>query len=532
MRVAVVSQLTSPGGGARFMRGLCLGLLEQPEIEELALFVPATDANRDGILTLAPESARFTVHLLTPDGRLIGEGGADTPARRRSLRDWARDQRWLVRAYRWAFRLDRVDRMREEAREAVSPDEPSDSLPVVRLSADVEAAIAQYDLAYFPWPRQVHPPARPDALVATFHDFNHRHGFGNFRPQDVELLDAELREWLTGRVQPVSSTPFIAAELDEYFPERTHEPQVVYLSTFAIHQPEEAEVAQVRDRLGLPERYLLCPTNIGPHKNLVSLLKAAGRMKRAGVLAPIVLTGSGTQCLGVDPTGDPLYSFVFVEPIDLLNETIVAEGLIPGEDFFALGYVSDEEMDALVKGATLVVAPSRYEAGSGPALDAWWLGTPVASSSLVPVVQQIGFLGTEAVLFDPLDIAGMADALASALARPEELRAMAERSRDAIRRYTWNEVARGYVGVFERAIAASRELDDLAALVATRLRDRRLRDPGQMREYCLLDAGFAEDYTTVHPPGASLRARLRAVPVLGPVLFGAYRLLRGRRAAE
>jgi hypothetical protein len=42
VRSAVVSQLNSPGGGRRFLRGLLLGLLEQRDaVQEVGLFVDA-----------------------------------------------------------------------------------------------------------------------------------------------------------------------------------------------------------------------------------------------------------------------------------------------------------------------------------------------------------------------------------------------------------------------------------------------------------------------------------------------------------
>lgn len=296
------------------------------------------------------------------------------------------------------------------------------------------------------------PPRVPAALVATFHDFNHRHRFGNYREADIALLDHEMVEWLEGRVQPICSTRFIARELDEYYPGRVNAPEVVFLPTFAIHDPSADEVGKVVGELNLPQGFVLCPTNISPHKNLASLLKAVGRMKRDGHPSQLVLTGSGTQCLGGDPSKDPLYASVFKEAIDGLNETLMEEDLVPGRDFWALGYVTDAQMDALVKGAAVVVAPSLYEAGSGPALDAWWLGTPVVSSALEPVVEQMEFLGTEALLFEPTDIHSMAQRITEALTDTDASAGRASRSQQAMKRYTWDDVAREYARVFRAAI--------------------------------------------------------------------------------
>lgn len=529
MRIAIVSQLSSPGGGARFLRGLCLGLLEQREVAEIGLFIASADAARDGLVSLLPDSPRLRVHLMTGDGRLLEEADAARPAQRpTSLREWARGQRGLVRAYRWLRRLDSDTPAQTGSDAKMAAPAEAPPLPRITLSERVEAAIAAYDVAYFPWPRQVVPPAHPAALVATFHDFNHRHGFGNYREQDVELLDAEMVEWLSGRVQPICSTPFIAGELESYYPERTNAPAIVYLSTFAVHDPDVQDVTAVMTEFGLPEGYVLCPTNIGPHKNLITLLRAAGMMKRAGTPLHLVLTGSGTQCLGTDPTGDPLYSFVFVEPIDRLNAALEEEGLVPGEDVWPLGYVTDEQMDALVKGAALVAAPSRYEAGSGPALDAWWLGTGVASSSIEPVLQQMAFLGTEALLFDPTDVTGLAEVLTTALDEPTMIREMVERSKRAIARYTWNDVAREYVTVFARTIESAGRSEALREQIATRLADRVVMDPDALLAWCSRDPGFMADLEAAQTPRRNIKTTILHIPLLGPAIRAALRLVRSR----
>lgn len=444
MRVAIVGQFNSPGGGARFLRGLCVGLLGQVEITEIGLFIDSAAALRDGMLSLWPSSPRLTLHLMDDRGDLLASSAWSPRDVLRRSRVWALRQPGIVRAYR-RIRHHRL------------PADEIDALRRVTLSRRVVEAISSYDVAYFPWPRLIVPPPEPRALIATFHDFNHRHGFGNFRPRDIELLEAESVEWLTGRVQPIASTRFIAGELDAFYPVRTHAPAVVYLSTFAIHDPDPSEVAAVVAHFQLPECYVLCPTNVSPHKNVVSLLRAVGRVKRSGVDVRLVLTGSGTQLLGTGPIADPAYAAALKDSIDEPNTAIIEEGLVVGEDVWPLGYVTDAQMDALVRGAALVAAPSRYEAGSGPALDAWWLGTPVASSALPPVVEQMEFLGTEAVLFDPTDVGEMAEALTVALTDRQRTTAMAARSRTAMARYTWDDVAREYVRVFRSVFVASRD---------------------------------------------------------------------------
>jgi glycosyltransferase involved in cell wall biosynthesis len=442
VRIAVVSQVNSPGGGARFLRALVPALAAHASVEQVTLFVDAAAAHRDGLHDIVATSPRCEIVGLDAAGSPIAPAGPPAASGIRSrLRERLLRITFVVRAYRWLKRhvlgreLDRIER--------------------VRLPDETVAALDAYDVVYFAWPRSIVPPEVSGVLAATFHDFNHRHGFGNFHAGDVDLLEVELGEWLRGQVQPISSTCFIARELDACYPFRTNAPEVVRLSSFALTEPSERGVEAVRARFGLPRDYVVCPVNVSPHKNLALVLEAVGRLKEAGSPVALVVTGAGTDMLFVKSPGAAEGSVVGAYLAELAR---LAEryDLRPGRDLWALGYVDDRAMDALISSATVVLAPSRYEAGSGPALDAWKLGTPVVSSALEPVEEQIDFLGTEAVLFDPEDADSLRRAMAAALADPEGMSAMAARSADAMARYTWTDVADGYVGVFERAIARRR----------------------------------------------------------------------------
>jgi glycosyltransferase involved in cell wall biosynthesis len=454
MRVAVVSQLNSPGGGSRFLRGLLLGLLAHTEtVERVGLFVDAAAIGRDGIDSLMEgHGERLTVHAVDEAGQLadaVGTSGSHGEARPvgPTLRDWLRE--WPPAARAWRFVKFRI-------LGAVEPPVVDAALRRLAFSDGVLGLLDTYDVVYFAWPRGVVAPAVSCALVGTFHDFNWRHSFGNFSPEAEAFLDAEAAEWLRGDVQPICSTRFIAQELDRFYPQRTHAPEVVYLSSFALHDPGEDQVAEALSRLGVERPYVVCPSNISPHKNLTGLLRAAGILKRQGRGIRLVVTGAGTRLLTGDPQGDPLYATRFGAIVDHLNHVIDEEHLVRDDDLLALGYVSDPDMDALIKGAALVAAPSRYEAGSGPALDAWKLSTPIATSSIPPVLEQLEALGTEAVAFDESDPEDIARALAEGLRGSGDVAGMLKRSKAAIDAYGWSDVAERYVAVFSRAIERGR----------------------------------------------------------------------------
>lgn len=111
------------------------------------------------------------------------------------------------------------------------------------------------------------------------------------------------------------------------------------------------------------------------------------------------------------------------------------------------GYVGDAELDALMRGADLLVHPSLYEGFGLVVLEAMVRGTPVAAASGT-ALEEAG--GGAAVYFDPLDVDAMAAAIGEALDRREELRAAGPAHAAA---FSWERAARETVAVYEEAVA-------------------------------------------------------------------------------
>jgi glycosyltransferase involved in cell wall biosynthesis len=418
MRVAVIAQQASAGGGTRFLRPLVRALAETFSDIEITLFINAQSAEVFGAgsgfghprVKVVPIDPIVSAH---PASDLVGH--APVSGRRTLLEATGiRDRR----------------------------------PPMLRAVSDLARAVRGFDVVYLAWPFFLHPMILEPPVVGTFHDFNYKHDFGSLGPEFVSLLDVQIGYWLDRCEVPVTSADFIAGEVARFYPEAAPRVRVVHLATLLADDSEVADAAAVAARHGIEGPYVICPSNTSRHKNLARLLRAYGRVRADGG-PPLVLMGSGTQLLnGIteEQKADPTAA--------MLAEALEESGLRVGEDLFALGYVSDADADALIAGATLLVAPSLYEAGSGPGLDAWALGTPVVMSAIPAFVEHISFLGVEAQTFDPLDVEDMVRAIAQVLADPDGSRAAATRSRTAIARYTGADVAAGYRAAFEAAIDA------------------------------------------------------------------------------
>jgi glycosyltransferase involved in cell wall biosynthesis len=112
-----------------------------------------------------------------------------------------------------------------------------------------------------------------------------------------------------------------------------------------------------------------------------------------------------------------------------------------------LGEVDDDELARLYRGARALVYPSRYEGFGIPILEAMRAGTPVVTSR-GGATEEVA--GGAAVLVDPDDPGSIAEGLAEADRRRDELRALGF-ARAA--EFSWDDVAERTLRVYEAARA-------------------------------------------------------------------------------
>jgi glycosyltransferase involved in cell wall biosynthesis len=143
---------------------------------------------------------------------------------------------------------------------------------------------------------------------------------------------------------------------------------------------------------------------------------------------------------------------VVVGTPERLQEAIRARARTLGADVELAGWVTDERLRELYRGALAVVTPSRYEGYAGlPALEAMALGTPVVALAAPGVTEA---LEGRAVLIRTEDV----DALAAALSRirdDDALRAeLVRRGSELARSLTWEASASSFAAAFRRALEA------------------------------------------------------------------------------
>jgi glycosyltransferase involved in cell wall biosynthesis len=200
------------------------------------------------------------------------------------------------------------------------------------------------------------------------------------------------------------------------------------------------EGPQVLERYGVQPPYFLYVGTLEPRKNLARALRAFAR------------TASSL----------PDHRFVLVGQKGWKYEEVLREAARPelaGRVVF-LGYIPEQDIPALYTHATAFVYPSLYEGFGLPVVDAMACGAPVITSR----TSSLGEIAEgAAVLVDPLDEQGLADAL-HALATDAALRGdLRARGLARAATFSWERTAR------ETLVAYQEVYDEV--------RTRRLRGP-------------------------------------------------------
>jgi glycosyltransferase involved in cell wall biosynthesis len=113
-----------------------------------------------------------------------------------------------------------------------------------------------------------------------------------------------------------------------------------------------------------------------------------------------------------------------------------------------LGFVDDDTLASLYRGAELLAFPSRYEGFGLPVLEAMAHGTPVITTAVTAIPEAAG----DAALYVPLDDdVALAQAIARVRSDAQLAASLRERGLARAATMTWSNVAAATLAVLERA---------------------------------------------------------------------------------
>ena len=277
-------------------------------------------------------------------------------------------------------------------------------------------------------------------IVSTFHGLHSeylKHQTGRFISDLVEtvywVLNYRTASYFADRIISVSDT--LANEINKLY----HKPRKYIDTTYfgtdeklkPISDGKKEEVKRyLSKKYGLPSKYI---TYIGggmaKNKNLDTIVKAWGLLKRKGLKAPLVATRISTKQIA-----------------QLLEELDLKEG----KDVIGLEWIDGKDLPSLYACAVMDVYPSLYEGLGFPIIEAMKCGTPVITSNVSAMPEAAG--GAALLVKNPKNEKEWAEKI-FLLYNDKELQ---ERLRNLgikrAGRFTWRRVANDTIDSYKKCI--------------------------------------------------------------------------------
>jgi len=259
------------------------------------------------------------------------------------------------------------------------------------------------------------PLRRPCPGVVTVHDLAFEEYPGDFSPR-TRLKYLRLARLAARSAELViCDVEYTRDDLERRWgvdPERV---RVIPLAPALSHGSETAPAGP----------YILAVGDLREKKNLRRLVEAYVGLRRNGLPHRLMLVGLDTG------EGELLRDLAGGEPIELT------------------GYVSDHRLDALMRGADLLVHPSLYEGFGFVVLEAMARGCPVAAARATSLPE---VAGSAAEYFDPLDVSAIGGAIDAVVGDRGRHAGLVAAGRERAASFSWERTAAATFGVYREAL--------------------------------------------------------------------------------
>jgi len=190
---------------------------------------------------------------------------------------------------------------------------------------------------------------------------------------------------------------------------------------------------KVLKQYNLPRHYFLVVGTLQPRKNIARIIEAY-RSLPAGIRheVPLIVVGrAGWRCENV---------------VEMLTSPAA------GDSLRWLKHLPDDDLFAVLKGATALVFPSLCEGFGLPVVEAFAAGTPVITSNTTALPE---VAGDAALLVNPLDVADIAAAMQSMLEQPELANVLRRKGKERALAYSWDVTAAMTLDVYQKTLEAA-----------------------------------------------------------------------------
>jgi glycosyltransferase involved in cell wall biosynthesis len=271
------------------------------------------------------------------------------------------------------------------------------------------------------------PPIDPDSLKWLHESAEWQADYRN-RVRHLGELKRTISRTVRKADRIITVSNFTKARLVEKLGVDPGRITVVHHGVDPRYRPQSSSrKAEVRQRYGLPQRYVVYVGKLDPWKDLPTLFEAIARSSERQV--DLVMAG-------------PCNWYK-----NYLDQRLHALGIAQRVRF--TGYVAEEDLPAIYSAAECAVLPSLYEGFGLPVLEAMACGTPVVASGVGAVPEVTGEC---ARLVRPGDSRAMTEALDELLAGERQHASMVEAGLARAAMFSWQRCAQETLAQYRYAM--------------------------------------------------------------------------------
>ena len=302
--------------------------------------------------------------------------------------------------------------------------------PVPRSDGTLEAMGA--DVVHFP-----HQAAFLTSVKSIYqpHDLQHMHLPQFFSRLEIKSRETQYRAFCNQASLVAMATTWGRDDILRAFGLPPEKVKVVALAPIIDRYPvlAPAELEKLRIGLRLPEAFCFYPAQTWPHKNHEMLIRAVAKLRRDGLVVPLVFSGASTP---------------YREHLERVSEAL---GI--ASDIRWVGFVQPAQLRGLYRLARCVAVPTLFESASQPIFEALSSGVALACSNVTAGPRQVG---DAALIFDPRSVDEIAAAVKRLWTEPELRRDLIERGKRRIAQFSWERTAHQFAAYYR--LFAGREL--------------------------------------------------------------------------
>ncbi len=269
-------------------------------------------------------------------------------------------------------------------------------------------------------------PVRGAPSVLTVHDLIYKLFPQHHKKLNYWFLNAAMPLFVRRADHIIAVSEATRRDLIAHYGTPAEKITVVYEAAAGHFQPQSPNrIEAMRRKYSLPDRTLITVGTIEPRKNLARLVEALSILRRDDPDLRLVVVGARGWLTG--------------------SYDAALERFGQREAVIEPGWVSDEDLPAMVAGAAASVTPSLYEGFGLPVLEAMACGVPVACSATSSVGE---IAGDAALKFDPENVEAIVEALRRLLGDAGLRSELREKGLRRAAEFSWQRAARETWGVY------------------------------------------------------------------------------------